>query len=525
LHLKAAAMKTRWLTLVLVGVLLALLLTLALPSLARADGGPIIPDPELWAMIDEGQQIAVVHLEQDGTARVDLFISMADRSGQSHEVTFFLPLGVESGDFGVVEDTSLAFDRALTEPIEAQLKAERRAEADFGDRVRTALLLGALPAHGAWSWLAALPSLLGGLRMGGMGAAPVATFDTPGSQVSIYDINAATDLQALIETAGLDLRVEETLAALKGQQIAVVRLQAQPVAAVEEPAYPGEASGQPGIHLGWRSTLVSHSAEASYTYPLGTGKAWASPIEVTRVYVVSPVELDFRVDYPRLGEDLSGLEGTTYGALAWKNDKAKGPAFAVDEAYGDFGHIWRATYVQSNSAQDLVVTRLEGVSREMQRAARHARVRRVVGDLSWPICLLAGTTAWVTAWRVVIPRRLGVPYRWRQWKLYRDALAWAGLYVAVNLAILVVVACLLAGVWPAVLASLCPTGLVVVVIAVPLICTALGLVNAYFYARSQAARLQVARGRAFGAYLLVVLMANALYLAFALGYAAIFGAF
>jgi hypothetical protein len=493
---------------------------LLLPCLARADGGPIIPDPELWAMIDEGQQIAVVRLEQENTARVDLFVSMVDRSGQSHEVTYFLPLGVEARDFGVVGETSLAFDEALTEPIEAQLKVGRREESDYRERVGAALLLGALPAHGAWSWLAAVPYLLGGLRMGGMGAAPVATFETPGSQVSIYDINAATDLQALIETTGLDPKVEETLAALKGQQIAVVRLQTQPAVAEEqEPVYPGESLGQPGIHLGWRSTLVPHLGEATYTYPLGTGQAWASPIEVTRVFVVSPVEVDFRVEYPRLGEDLSGLAGSRYGALAWKVDKATSPAYAVDEGYGDFGHIWRATYIKSNSAQDLVVTRLERVSREMQQAIRRAKVRRVVGGLLWPVCLLAGIAAWVTAWRVVIPRRLGVPYRWRQWRLYGHALAWAGIYIATNLVVLAV------AVLPVVMASYaggCLAGLPFV-LALPLPFAALGLANATIYAQTQAVRLQVARGRAFGAYVLAVLTANALYLAFAVGYAAVAG--
>jgi hypothetical protein len=60
--------------------------------LAGADGGPILSDPELRTMHDEGQQIAVVDLQRDGTAPKDLFASMANRSGQSHQVTFFLPL-------------------------------------------------------------------------------------------------------------------------------------------------------------------------------------------------------------------------------------------------------------------------------------------------------------------------------------------------------------------------------------------------------------------------------------------------
>jgi len=495
-----------------------LVLLLALPSLACADGGPILSDPELWAMIDEGQQIAVVHLQQDGTAQVDLFVSMADRSGQSHELTFFLPLGVQAGDFGVVEQTSLAFDEALTEPLEAQLKAERRREAGYKDRVRVSLLLGTVATHAAWSWLAAVPFLWGGFGMGGV--APLATFETPSSQVAIYDMNAEMDLQALIETTGLDPKVKDTLAALQGQQIAVVKLQTQPVSAEEGSTYSSQSTGQPGIHLGWRSTLVSHAAGATYTYPLGTGQAWASPIEFTRVYVVSPPELDFGVDYPRLGADLSGTEESRYVRLVWKIDDTESPAFAVDEAYGDFGHIWRATYIKSNSAQDLVVTSLPGVSREVQRAIRHATAQEVIGALTWLIGLLAGLAAWVTAWRVIMPRRLGVPYRWREGRLYRDALTWAALYPIINLVVLV------------------PVGLVLflgnelfgpllwlmVVLGPLVILAALGLVNAFFYARWKAEKLQVTRGRAFGAYMLVVLMANALYLAFAAGYSAIVGA-
>jgi len=53
---------------------------------------------------------------------------------------------------------------------------------------------------------------------------------------------------------------------------------------------------------------------------------------------------------------------------------------------------------------------------------------------------------------------------------------------------------------------------------------ALGLVNAFLYARWKAEELQVTRGRAFGAYMLAVLMANVLYLAFAVAYYAIVSA-
>jgi hypothetical protein len=466
-----------------------LVLLLVLPSLADADGGPIVSDPKLWAMIDEGQQLAVVHLQQDGTCQVDLFVSMVDRSGQSHEMTFFLPLGVQASDFEVVEEPSNSFLEALTDPIDKQLILDIRREAVYQGHVRAALFLGALPTHAAWISLYAVLPLLQDLMWSNAGIdwVPVATLKTPSSQVAVYDINAETDLQALIETSGLDPKVKETLTTLQGQQIAMVKLQTQPV---------GGKRHQPGIHLSWRSTLIPDPAGATYSYPLGTGKAWGSPIELTRVYVVSPPELGFTVDYPQLGDDLSG-RGGRYGSF-WKIDDAKSPAFAVDEAYGEFGHIWRATYVKSNSGQDLVVTSLPGASHEMQQAIRRARVEGVIKPLTWLLAPLVGLAVWVTSWHVVMRRRLGVPYRWLQGKLYRDALLWAVLYAVTSL------------------------------VALPVVCVVvlvlLGLTNAWLFSRLRAEKLQVTRGRAFGAYMLAVLMANVLYLTFAAAYSAIVGA-
>ncbi len=499
-----------------------LVLLLVLPSLVEADGGPILSDPELWALIDEGQQIAVVQLQQDGTCQVDLFVSMADRSGQSHEVTFFLPLGIEAGDFGVVEETSMDFDEALTEPLEEELGAESRPQDDFRERLLRALLSGTLTTHAAWP---SAPLLLLGVILPRGVPWPLDTFETPSSLVAVYDINPDTDLQALIETTGLDPKVKETLAALEGQQIAIVKLRPLAVGAEDKSAYRWDSQDQPGFHLGWRSTLVPHSAGATYSYPLGTGQAWASPIERTRIYVVSPPELDFTVEYPQLGENLSGPVKAAflynYRYVRQLRD-AERPAFAVTEGYGEFGHIWRAIYVKSNSAQDVVVTSRPELSLEMRRAIRHARVQGLLSGLTWFIAPLAGLATWLTAWRVVMRRRLGVPYHWREGKLYRDALTWAGWYL-----ITVLVALLPAGLW---LLWGGRKALVwwldfVPLVSIPFVLlAALGLVSAFLYARRKAHGLQVTRGRAFGAYMLTVLMANVLYLAFAVAYYALVGA-
>jgi len=56
-------------------VLFSILLSQASP--ARADGAPFVPDIDVWSRIEEGQQIAVIHLSEGDTAQVDLCVSLS----------------------------------------------------------------------------------------------------------------------------------------------------------------------------------------------------------------------------------------------------------------------------------------------------------------------------------------------------------------------------------------------------------------------------------------------------------------
>ena len=126
--------------------------------------------------------------------------------------------------------------------------------------------------------------------------------------------------------------------------------------------------------------------------------------------------------------------------------------------------------------------------------------------------------SWV---QVVMRRRPGVSYHWREGKLYRDALTWAVLYP-----ITVLVALLPAGLmyllrdpgywtWHA----------LVLVVVIPLgLLAALGPASAFLYARWKAHSLQVSREQAFWVYMQTVLMANILYVIFAVVYCVIVGA-
>ena len=502
-----------------VTAVVALVVALALPAPAVADGGPILSDPQLWARLKEGQQTAVINLGSDNTAHIDLFVTLLDESGQSHEVTFFVPLGKESAQFRTVEETSREFDEAVTKRLDAILRAEVERQAAFRTSVRGSLLLGTLFINGGWSWPIWLVWVLSGCAAGT--PVPIATFETASSQVSIYAVDEDTDLQALIQTTGLGPAVQETLSRLRGQQIAVVTLQTQPVP--EGGSSGGGPTGQPGLHLSWQTALASdsgsergmesRSAQASYAYPLGTGSAWAHPIELTRIYVAAPPGLDFVTQYPQLGEDHSGYTGGGWWSRSTPRIQlAKGAAYAVDEAMdATTGHVWRVTYRQSNSAEDLLITSSPGNSARTLAALRRQGLQRVAGSVSWLLTPLVALAVWLGVWHYVMRRLLNVQYEWRDRRWWLEALGWALLYPFTN------GVALLAGF----LLVAFTAGVGMFVAAPILLITVLAGISIFFFARNRARALGISRARAAMAYVTAMLLANALFLSFGICYLAL----
>jgi len=495
-------------------------LLLSFPPLASADGGPILSDPELWAQLEEGQQTAVVTLNSDNTVDVDLFVSLLDNSGESHEVVFFVPLGTDAADFSVVEKTSLDFDEELIEELDEAL----RKEAESKTNVWLSLLPPALLTNGGWLLVLGIPFLLSGCA----GMQPDETYETESSRVDIYGLDEDTDLEALINTTGLDPSVQETLSRLTGQRIAIVTLRTQPPVSGDghDPWY--EPTGQPGIHLAWTTELVAQSDSIAYSYPLGTGSSWAHPIGLTRIYVVAPPGMDFTAEYPRLGVDYSGYSGPAQNPLYLFDqprplimDHYDTPAYAVDEAWGDFGHIWRATYTQSNSAEDVVIS-LAPPGGFLTTARRSLRGWGMIAAI--PLGLLIALLLWVVAWRYVMPRMLGTEYRWREARLWSDSLS----YVGINVGVVLAGTALATGVFAlayftGVLIGTADFVAVAVVAALLIVAAVFGVPSILLFVRKQRREAGVAGGRAARAYIVVVLVANAAYLALAFGYAALMG--
>jgi len=130
------------------------------------------------------------------------------------------------------------------------------------------------------------------------------------------------------------------------------------------------------------------------------------------------------------------------------------------------------------------------------------------------IGLLLALVLWVVAWRYCMPRLLPLKYRWGGSRLWRDSLIYPALNVVV-LAVVVFVSIMLLPLtaWNAAvgIAGLFVAGLVVLVPGVVV------------FIWRHAFDLGVSNGRAFVAYILVALVANAAYITLAFGYAALIG--
>jgi hypothetical protein len=455
---------------------------------------------------------------------VDLFVSLLDNSGESHEVVFFVPLGTDPTDFGVTEKTSLDFDEELVKGLDEAL----RKEAESKTNVWLSLLSATLLTNGGWILALCFPVLLSGCA-GGLGP-PEETYTTDSSRVDIYGLDEDTDLEALINTTGLDPSVQETLSRLTGQRIAIVTLQTQPLLPGDGDDGGYEPTGQPGIHLAWTTALVPQSASVAYSYPLGTGSSWAHPIGLTRVYVVAPPGMDFTAQYPRLGTDYSGYSGLAGVPFFMSHsprpriiDHYDTPAYAIDEARGDFGHIWRATYTQSNSAEDVVVS-LASPGGFLTTVRQSLRGWGIVPTIL--LGLLIALLLWVVAWRYFMPRMLGMEYRWRDSRLWSDSLT----YLGINAAVVLPVAAMAGGafllaLFMGVFVGSTPGYVAALVVVAVLISVALfGLPSILLFVRRQRRELGVSGRRAAAAYIVVVLVANSAYLALAFGYAALAGA-
>ena len=485
---------------ILTAILMAFIFT-AWPLPAKADGGPMV-DPMLFAKLKEGQQVAVITLQDTSTASIDLFISILDQTGESHEIVFFVPLGVKADRFAVWEQDSLAFNDQFTEQLDMALFQGYRQDQRFIQY----LFAGALLTNGVWLTPLWLPLWFTGCAEA---PPPISTFKTDSSEVSIFGLDESTDLEALISTTGLDLSVTETLSRLRGQQIAVVNLRTKPRVTATGPASGSAApTGEPGLHLSWETTLATAESGTTYAYPLGTGAAWAHPIEMTRVYVIAPEELDFTVKYPKLGVNRSGFVKKQWSYEPRIADSGQAQAYAVDTAtsqsvYPFHGrlNIWRVTYTNSNAAEDILITVNKSSGSNLGTS-----LRRAGPELALIIGLIIAALFWIMAWYFLMPWLLGKDRKTRGlWRLSLTYIGW-------NLLLF------LPG---AILYFIFSFG--EQALALLLLVLLFGAASVLTFALRHLRKLGVSTAQGVRAFIIVTLVSNGAYLLFALGYAKLAG--
>jgi hypothetical protein len=456
-----------------------------------------------WEQIPElvkelGQQVAIIQFHDTTTASVDLFISILDQTGESHEIVFFVPLGVKAEGFGVWEQDSITFNDQFTNRLDMTLFQSYRQDQQFMQY----LFAGALLTNGVWLTPLWLPLLFTGC------AEPpplISTFKTESSEVSIFGLDESTDLEALISTTGLDPSVTETLSRLRGQQIAVVNLHTQPQQAATGPASESaEPTGEPGLHLFWQTTLATGESGATYAYPLGTGAAWAHPIEMTRVYVLVPEELDFTMQYPKLGANCSGFVKKQSSYEPRIADSGEESAYAVDTAtdvslYPFRGrlNIWRVTYANSNAAEDILLT-----VNPSSGTSLGTSLRRAGTQTAFFIGLIVAALFWIMAWVFLMPRLLGKDRKIKGlWRLSLTYIGWNALLFVPG----------------AILYFIFSFG--AQAIALFLLVILFGAASVLTFALRHLNRLGVSTAQGIRAFVIVTLVSNGAYLLFVFGYA------
>ena len=376
------------------------------PLTAKADGGPVV-GPGLYTQLKEGQQIAVVTIKDLQSVSVDLFVSILDQTGESHEITYFVPLGTDASGLSVMETDSMTFSGTLLDELDGAIFAYGNQSREFAEY----LFAGALLTNGAWLTPLWLPVLLTGCA--GTPMAPTASFTTASSEVNVFGIDENTDVAALAATAGLDPSVAEALDRVRGQQIAVVKLHTAPSSSSGETTGDGK-SGEPGLYLSWNTALAPGTSGPTYAYPLSTGAAWASPIEMTRVYVVAPPDLHFSIKYPKLGVNRPGLKVEAGRYVPVIADSGKTPAYAAEFAANQMTTtrypgmprrvtVWRGTYANSNADQDIIITVKKGPA----LGALGTRLRQAGPMQAFLFGLLVAAVFWMLAWFLLMPRLLG----------------------------------------------------------------------------------------------------------------------
>ncbi|MGQ9727284.1 MAG: hypothetical protein ACUVSC_02025 [Candidatus Fervidibacter sp.] len=284
------------------------------PLFCCADSA-ILAKPNLWRLIAEENQIAIVNLSENGFVDVHLFINLVDKSGKSNTLHLVLPfydkpLSLQAEELVLTEFRGRNVEALEVREREIKLaisKARKAIENDF----RLTLVFGFPTGLLFWGRLlketgeALAPCLHSGSG-GAQTLTPEITITTEHTLTEVYRIRQAEYVGKLL--SGLKV-AREQLDRLKrqfvGRYLYLVTAKTVPLKTNSQSSplqgHVGIVPESEQIGVVFRVKLeASRNGQAlTSTYPLSTGETWANPIPLTELFILAPQNGSLQIRYPK----------------------------------------------------------------------------------------------------------------------------------------------------------------------------------------------------------------------------------
>jgi len=181
----------------------------------------------------------------------------------------------------------------------------------------------------------------------GYNFSPYASIALPAGSAELYHVSNDEDLQTLLAKAGLPARYASVLHRYHTSYYAIMRLHGPAKVLAKN------AVSTQGLHFHFTHRTAGDNY--SYTYPLGTGGAWAKPIGVTEVYATCADGYYLAAKAPTMGKMLASNErGSEYEYSQYAKDKLP-VATASMLPQMRYPRAWHRVYYNSNPTEDITI--------------------------------------------------------------------------------------------------------------------------------------------------------------------------
>jgi hypothetical protein len=305
--------------------------------------------------IQETDQVAVIHLARSG-ATVDMFIAI-DGIPAGQTVTYILPFWHKPDHFALEEMESHAFRSRYVRPAIAQLSWDsmNSSHPALYNMLPASTFVGST-VFGPFSPVLNFPAystiraetLTGEQRNLGItgGLSSYQIVSTANAKAELYQVEEQ-DLQALLARVGLPLSYADVLRKYQTQYFAVMHL-----TGTQAGDQPGKALQGRGVHYSFQH-VMAESNSYTYTYPLGTGGAWPTPILLTDIFITCEPGWTISATAPTIGRD-----NVSYADLLAeiRQGSSTSPATAsLNPEDMQYPTAWHRGYFFSNPTDDIVV--------------------------------------------------------------------------------------------------------------------------------------------------------------------------